>query len=896
MPTESPGDGQRIGQLHASHLTSCTTSWELILSFFFNEAKAEAKAKPVKKAVSKNAKDIPLHTLSKMGCSGCPRNADNIQSPKMKPSGTKQPSIYLLGGSPSTEDDELNMHWSSAEGRNILSKFGRSFTEAEIRSNYITQCHGDQTAVEIACCRQRIVADIEASRPEVIVTVGDAALHWVTDHSKSNALILHGRVLVARIGTHTCKVVPIIWPNYVHKNNGRQSPHENALEFDVRLVKDLVMGKLPAYDALRPYQGPYDEGITIITGQDPGDLQKLAQALKRIKQNRKGAIDIETNGFRPYRLKNPMLLTVAVGTFEDTVAFALDHPDGWQTAHQRSQAWDLFIDFLLTCGELTAHHVGMELEWLTYFLGEKVARELSWNCTMSMAHTLDERAGTKSLEVLSIIYFGFNLKAQSKVDPARLLEFPIRDVLRYNGMDTKWTDKLRDTLQPFIDEEPAYQAEHARKVRLAPTLIITAARGLPASLDVARAKSKALAEEVKALDRKIGNTPEVRDFERQFRMPFSASNPDHVLKMMREVLKREEVKITDKRTKVVTYSTGEEQLAAMPASEVPSAHLILEHRGVSKLESTYVQPVLSGKILDRDGRIRCTYSSMTAETGRLAADDPNLQNWPKRKFKHIREIIEAYLLALDYGQIEFRVVGMASEDENLVKACWTGYDVHMFWAQRMVALYPKIKDWIVREFQVDWDEKGLKTLRQESKNKWVFPQLFGSQVSSCADALHLPMDVADDLSGEFWDEFRQVKGWQDKVVRSYEKNLYVETLGGRRRRGAMTKNQVINLPIQGTAADIVTEAMCAVSERAYELDMPEAVPSINIHDDLTFEVSENSVDDVLAMVVPEMCKHRFDYINVPLLVEVSVGTNWANLTEIKKYQSDKIFNLRNPYA
>lgn len=873
------------------------------MSFFFNDARTEAKTRSVKKApTSRSTKDIPLHTLEKMGCSGCPRNADAdaIRSPKMKPSGTRAPSIYLLGGSPSTEDDDLNLHWSSAEGRNILSKFGRSFTEAEVRSNYITQCHGDQTAVEIACCRQRIVADIEDTRPQVIVTVGDAALHWITGHTKSNAMTLHGRVLTARVGCHSCLVVPIIWPSYVHKRDQRRpTPHENALEFDVRLVKDIVSDRAPLYQALRPYQGPYDEGIEIITGQAPGDLQKLATALDRIKRNAKLAIDLEATGLRPYRLQEPLILTMAVGTFKDTVAFSLDHPEGWATPGQREQAWALFIDFLLTCGQLTAHHVGMELEWLTHRLGNKVARELNWNCTMSMAHTLDERAGTKSLEILSIIYFGFNLKAQSRVDvtkPNWWMLYPLKDILRYNGMDTKWTDLLRDTLQPFIDEEPAYQAEHARKVRLAPTLVITAARGLPVSMEVAAEKSKALTAELKALEKKISNTPEVREFERRFRVPFVASNADQVLKMMREVLQRDEVKVVDKRTKIVTYSTSEENLALMPPAEVPSAALILEHRGVAKLEGTYVQPVLTRKVLDRDGRIRCTYSSMTAETGRLAADDPNLQNWPKRKFKHIREIIQALLLALDYGQIEFRVVGMASEDPNLVKACWTGYDVHLFWAERMVALYPRIKDWIVREFQVDWDEKGIKTLRQESKNKWVFPQLFGSQVSSCADALHLPMDVADELSGEFWAEFRQVKGWQDRIVRNYEKNLYVETLGGRRRRGAMTRNQVINLPIQGTAADIVTEAMCAVSEAAYERDMPDAVPSINIHDDLTFEVTEETVDPVLKLVVPEMCKHRFDYINVPLVVEVSIGTNWANLTEIKKYRSDEIFNLRNPYA
>jgi DNA polymerase-1 len=369
---------------------------------------------------------------------------------------------------------------------------------------------------------------------------------------------------------------------------------------------------------------------------------------------------------------------------------------------------------------------------------------------------------------------------------------------------------------------------------------------------------------------------------------------------MKNICQRDEIRVEDPRSLAIRWTTDEEALSKIPVKEVPSAPLILEHRGVSKLKGTYVEPILNRKIVCGDGLVRAKYSSVRTVTTRLAAEDPNLQNWPKRKHKEIRGIIAAedgdQMCALDYGQIEFRVVGMASGDQNIVRACWTGYDVHKFWAERMVAIYPSIKDWIVDEFEVDWDEKGLKTLRQEAKNKWVFPQLFGASTRSCAEQLHLPDYVAEDLGAEFWDEFRDAKEWQESLLKSYEKNLYVETLGGHRRRGPMSKQEIINMPIQGTAAEIVTTGMIYLTEKAYAEENPDLQPNLNVHDDLSFFMAMQRAGYTMDMIAREMCKHRFSWINVPLVVEASVGKRWSELKEVKVYRSNEIFNMENPYA
>lgn len=877
------------------------------MSFFYNDTKTEVAGKRATKAKASVRKEIPIASLRQLGCSVCPRDKDEtLKSPKMKPSGTKKPLVYLLGTAPNDDDDEADMHWQGRMGDELYKQFGEGFMEASVRSNYIQQCRGEQSVVEVECCRSRIEADIEATRPTVIVGVGDEPLRWATGIDKT-AINSRGTFIVVKIGNHTCFYYPILYPNYLHAKGKRKTEYELTFAHDVKELQTwLLFDQKPTY-----YPAPYDTGIELITGQEPGDMERLERALIELSREPRSAVDIETNGLRPYMLDSPHIWMAAVGTFKRTIAFAIDHPDGWGTEARQNRARALLGYYLIASGRKAAHNLAFELEWFLYFFGERAIRLTEWDDTMAMAHTLDERPGTKSLDYQTRIRFGFWLKDQSRVDPVRILEYPIKEALRYNGLDTKWTDKLRDHYHPLIYQPqlPQYEWEYERKIRLAPTMVLTEAVGMPIDQDYAQKHADRLTEAARGLEAKIERCPEIKEFRSRFG-PFSPTNSDHVLKMLKEIAHREEIRVEDRRTGAVTWTTGEEVLAKIPAKEVPSVPLLLEHRGVAKLLGTYVAPIVSRKNVCRDGRIRSKYSSMTAVTGRLSSEDPAVQNWPARKHKEIRGMVavdekaeeefQRMLLAADYGQIEFRVVGMASEDRNLIKACWTGYDVHKFWAQRMIAIYGPIVDWILDEFPEtrkaeDVDGAVLKTLRQEAKNKWVFPQLFGSSIQSCAEQLHLPDWVATDLSEEFWDEFREVKQWQEKLLASYEKKLYVETLSGRRRRGPMTKNEIINMPIQGTACDIVVTAMSSISERSFIESNPELQPIFNGHDDLTYEMLVANLDRNLPIIVEEMCRHRFDYINVPLVVELKAGYQWHKLQEIGVYRSDKVFNLPNPY-
>lgn len=866
------------------------------MGFFYNDEKATKRAPHPKPAA--RSRDIPIASLNALGCSVCPRDTGhNLHTPKMDPEGSSNPILYVLTDAPSAEDDEQGRWLRDDAGRAVAKLIPRDFLD-RVRFGGITQCaqpdKGVVSAHEVECCRGRVVRDIERTKPAVVLGIGDLPLAWATKLD-AYAPKFRGRLIPCKIGTHECFYYPVNFPNFVYKKGGfGPSPQEHALGHDVDKLLRMIDDN--AWPAMSLHSGPVDQGVVCITGQGVGDFQRLERALADIASLERSGLDLETNGLRPWS-ENPRIWTAAVGSFEECFAFPLDHPEGWGSDHQRRRVWELFGEFILYSGIKECHNLAFELEWLSFFYGSHVLRSALWDDTMSMAHTIDERPGTKSLEAQCLLYFGFNLKEFSNIDVKRLLEYPLERVLKYNAMDSKWTNKLSRTLRPVIAADPALQYAHSRKIRLASALVTAEMRGLPTDMDFAFSLEERMEREAKEVERKIQRCPEVLKYTSKFGV-FSPTNSDHVLKLMDKVCKRPEV-VRAVRDGGHKMTSDEEALSSIPADAVPSAPLILEHRGVEKLLSTYVRPLTSRKIVSPDHRIHSKYSSMTAVTHRLAGENPNPQNWPKRKHKEVRGVVAAgkgkWILAADYGQIEFRVAGMCSEDDHLVEICWTSYDVHAHWAQRAYAEYPEIADWIVDTFSVDWDEKGLKTLRQEMKNKWVFPSIFGASVRSRAASLQLPEEVAQRLDREFWDDFPGVLKWQKNLLKRYEKNLYVETLSGLRRYGPMTANEIINMPIQGTAAEIVTEAMMALSERAQLEDNPDIDVMLNVHDDLSFEPRDEGLENTIDIITREMCAHRFDYINVPLVVEVSLGERWSDLKEVGVYRSDELFGLRNPY-
>jgi|GEM_PF-1376646 len=865
------------------------------MGFFFEQSAADARA-------SKRGapKVVPIHLMQQQGCLACPLNErdKNRKSPKMKPAGSSKPDVYILDGAPSEQEDGEDQPLLGWTGDLVYSGIPRDYRE-RVRVGYAVRCRlmsGAPGVREVTCCSQYSERDIEESKPAVVVGLGEVPLRWVLGEGAQDS-VYRGRLWPIRVGHHVCWYYHLQSPTFIErmqkdrKGEVRKydTEYTKAFRFDLRELFDRLPDLI---DTVPPYVDAKDRrrGIEIITGRGELDLEHLAQRIDEACTFPRNGVDIETNALRPYN-KDSIIATMSIATPERSIAFPIEHPKGWHPSLRR-EVRGMVRDYLLRSGSKVCHNLSFEQEWFGYTYGPELLRRTEWDDSMAAAHTLDERRGALNLGAVTNLRFGFNVKRMSTVDVKKLMLANYEEVLEYNALDSMWSLRAFDSMRPEIEADDALEREYVRKVRLTPTLVRSQLQGVPVDEGYARRVRHALVEEVETAVRLLNKTKEVREFVSVKGRSFTVSDDD-VVTLLRDIMKRPEG-VKDGGS----YSGDDATLAAIPASAGIAPQQIQAYRAANKLLGTYITPLLNRDLqqgtvqLHDDDLLHTNYNSMVAVTGRLSSDDPNLQNYPKRKRKEVRGVVvcpdDCGMDAFDYGQLEARVIAMASEDRALVDSMWTSYDIHAFWAERFVHHYGPIKDWIVSDFGVDWDEKGLKTLRQEAKNKWVFPMFFGSSHRSCAKSLHVPEEVAENVAEEFWDTFGGVKRWQKKLVEKYERKMYVETLTGRRRRGPMSLNEIINTPIQGTGADIVTDAQNRCSEYADAHDMRWLEPPINVHDDLTFFLPLAVRDTASAWIAREMCNSKFDFINVPVVVEHSRSPrHWHELKEVAVYRSDE---------
>lgn len=276
-----------------------------------------------------------------------------------------------------------------------------------------------------------------------------------------------------------------------------------------------------------------------------------------------------------------------------------------------------------------------------------------------------------------------------------------------------------------------------------------------------------------------------------------------------------------------------------------------------------------------------------------SCENPNLQNWPSRNNKWVRQLVvppeNHMIVAADYAQLEARIVGTVSQDKVFCDLIWQDFDIHLDWTIRICKRYPQI---VGKTKFEDITEDELKAFRKVVKGAWVFQIIYGGSKYSVAQQVGLPMEIMDVMYEEFWDTLKGAKQWQESTTKFYLDKEYVETPTGRRRHGPMHANKHLNAPIQGGSSDIVVNAMNNLSELAYSLNKPQYQAVINIHDDLTFYIPEDSLEEDIDFIAKQMTKVEFDWITVPLGIEVSVGKNWGQLEEVAKFRTDDFWDFK----
>lgn len=439
-----------------------------------------------------------------------------------------------------------------------------------------------------------------------------------------------------------------------------------------------------------------------------------------------------------------------------------------------------------------------------------------------------------------------------------MLDAPLDKVAEYAAEDADVTLKLFHILERELDGSGV--AEIARRIEFPLVEVLVEMEHNGVAIDVG--KLAAISEKIQGEVRRL----RVKIF-KESGVEFNIDSP----KQVGEILFEKMMIPAAKKTKT-GYSTDVSVLSEL-APNYPIAGMILEHRQLQKLQSTYVES-LPRMVNLRTGRIHTTFNQTVAGTGRLSSVEPNLQNIPIRTEigRSIRQAFVAQrpgasLLSADYSQIELRIMAHVAGDATLIDAFQHGKDIH---AATAAAL-----------FGVDIaDVSGQQRRIAKTVN---FGIMYGQGSFGLSQQLGISRGEAKEIIGQYFTQYAGIKRYMDETLEMAREKGYVRTLLGRRKYFPMitSRNQglrqgaeraAINMPIQGTAADMMKLAMIKVHNTMKQARMRSPM-ILQIHDELVFEALPDELND-LRSLVKECMETAFLLGEVPVVVETGVGANW----------------------
>ncbi len=483
--------------------------------------------------------------------------------------------------------------------------------------------------------------------------------------------------------------------------------------------------------------------------------------------------------------------------------------------------------------------------------------------TMLESYVLDSTASRHDMDSLALKYLAHRTVHYEEVAGKGAKQIPfsqvaLDDAAPYAAEDADVTLRLHRHLWPRLEAEPPLRDLYAEVgIPLVAVLSEIERTGVLIDTDQLFVQGHELGERLAEIERRAhdaaGGT-------------FNLASPKQIQEILFE---RQGLPVLEKTPKGQP-STAESVLQEL-ALHYPLPALILEHRALAKLKSTYVDR-LPERIDPRTGRVHTSYHQAVASTGRLSSSDPNLQNIPVRtdEGRRIRRAFVApaghVLLAADYSQIELRIMAHLSGDPGLLAAFASGEDIHRATAAEVFG---------TPLAQVTPDQR-------RAAKAVNFGLMYGMSPFGLARQLNVEQAAARDTMARYFERYPAVQAFMEATREQAREKGYVETLFGRRlhlpeinarngQRRQAAERAAINAPMQGTAADIIKRAMLRAAAWLAGCDAP-ARMIMQVHDELVFEVAEEAVDAVREGVVAAMAGAA--ELDVPLVVDVGVGANW----------------------
>ena len=610
------------------------------------------------------------------------------------------------------------------------------------------------------------------------------------------------------------------------------------------LVNELSEG--PTETAASQTEGPSASYQLV---NRPADLHKLVKTLKKKKVI---SFDTETTGLRAMEAE-----LVGIG-------FCTEPGKAWYVPMNgqmdRETIWEelkpLFADPEMA---FYAHNAKYDLHILANE-GVEVAN-LCFD-TLLASYLLNASGRRHSLDFLAQQHFD---KIKTPIEDLigkgkkqiSMADVEVEKVCVYCCEDVDYTCRLKEVLEKELKERGFEKLYYELELPLCGLLLKMERAGIFADKEMLESFSKEISEQISRLER------EIHDLAGE---DFNVNSPKQLSGILFE-----KMGIKPPKKTATGYSTNAEVLHQL-ASDYPIAAKVLEFRGLEKLRSTYAD-TLPHEINPQTGRIHCTLSQAVAATGRLASQNPNLQNIPVRT-ENGRRIREAFrpqqegwsYLSADYSQIELRLVAHMSEDPSMVHAFEHGEDIHAFTASQV--------------FSIPLTEVS-KEQRYHAKAV-NFGIIYGQQAFGLARELGISMKDAAQFIEKYFERYPKISEFVESCKEEARKAGKAVTLTGREREigDIQSKNPVlrhaaerlaVNTPLQGTAADIIKLAMLRVDQRMREAQV-KSFMILQVHDELIFEIPDSEID-AMSLLVRESMESVMK-LKVPLTVDVSIGKNW----------------------
>ena len=806
-----------------------------------------------------------------MRCDLC-ELSKTCRSVKIDPDGVGE--IVFLGEAPGYEEDQFNTPFVGDSGkllRFLISKI--DIPKENIRFTNCVRCRPPQNATptlqQIRKCSVHLLDEFTQNPPRIIVPLGNTPIKALRELGLIDVEGTISNLQARPIQYPGYLVFPIYHPAYVLRN-------QNLMEDYIKGFNDLE----------NVFKNGVPESLTR-NYEFASEISELIKFFEFLKYEKIDLIsyDIETSCLHPKENGAEILCFSIAWAPGKSFGFVLTQENKYE-ALQRLHTEILENPSI----KKIIQHAKFELLW-SMSINRTIVNIAD---TMLLHWHIDEKNSTHGLGKLALKYtdmgqYDSNLekyksehkecipdreykdKTTGEIKKGSYKNIPYEILLPYNCCDTDATFRVYKTIFPQINEKQLWVHDNIQ-IPSAYALADMELRGVLLDIDYLNFLNEDLPKNIKKIEEELFSFKEVKELDDEYKSSgqdgINFNSTYHLKKLLFEKLKLPSIGFTKKGKP----STDKDVLSLLSKRHtVPE--LILKRRSISTLHSTFVLTPIEHNI---SGRVHTSYGMAHTETGRFNSRSPNLQNIPRDNLIKKMFIAEpdCYLLQIDYSQIELRVMAIFSGDKNLLQYFKDGEDIH-----KMIAAKIHKKDAV----DVTKEERT-------AAKRIVFGLCYGQGARGLSEELGINEIEAQDFLNKFFTEFPSVKRWINKTRNTAESKGQVETLFGRIRRlpdaqldDNMLKSrairQAINMPIQGTAADLLSYKLAELWRFLKEKSLKTKMV-LTVHDSIVLNVPECELEYIIVAAKILMEDFTFDWVKIPIVCEMELGKSWGDLKPI----------------